>query len=78
MLLQDLPAKTFHHLRKSVTWTKVDALPIKNPLRRLVRRIAQRGRRVVSVQHRHHITDGWMIDRLLRIRTALGRLRGRL
>jgi hypothetical protein len=40
MLLQDLPAKTFHHLLKSVTWTEVDvAFPIKNPLRRFVGRI---------------------------------------
>jgi hypothetical protein len=44
MLLQDLPAKTFHHLLKSVTWTEVDALPIKNPLRRFVSRIAKPGR----------------------------------
>jgi hypothetical protein len=77
MLLQDLLAKTFHHRLKSATWTEVDALPIKNPLRRFLRRIAQSGRWVVSVQQRHHITDGRMIDRLLRIRTAPGRFRGR-
>jgi hypothetical protein len=40
VLLQDLPAKTLHHLLKSVTWTEVDAaFPIKNPLRRFVGRI---------------------------------------
>src|ERR1700732_3169010 len=31
MLLQDLPAKIFHHLLRSISWTEVDAaLPIKN------------------------------------------------
>ena len=43
MLLQDLPAKTFHHLLKSVTWTEVDvAFPIKNPLRRFFGRMIDR------------------------------------
>ena len=40
MLLQDVPAKTLHHLLKSVTWTEGDvAFPIKNPLRRFIGRI---------------------------------------
>ena len=53
MLLQDLPAKTYHHLVKSVTWTEVDAARrIKIPLRRFVSRIAQPGRWVASVQRR--------------------------
>jgi hypothetical protein len=79
VLLQDLPAKTFSHLLKSVTWTEVDAAsPIKNPFRRFVSRIAHPGRWVVSVQHSHHTIHGRMIDRLLRIRTGIDRLRGRL
>ena len=53
MLLQDLPAKTFHHLLKSVTWTEVDAaFPIKKALRRFVGRIGQPGRRVRTVKNR--------------------------
>jgi hypothetical protein len=78
MLLQDLPAKTFHHLLKSVTWTEVDALPIKNPLRRFVSRIAKSGRWVVSVRQSYHIAQARMIDRFFWIWTAVGRLRGRL
>jgi hypothetical protein len=78
MLLQDLPAKTLHHLLKSVTWTEVDAaLPIKNQLYRFVSRIARPGRWVVSVQQSHYITHGWMSDRLFGIRTAIGRFCGR-
>jgi hypothetical protein len=77
VLRQDLPTQTYHHLLKSITWTEVDAVPIKNPLRRFLRRIAQRGRWVASVQQRHYTTDGRMIYRLLRIRTVLGRFRGR-
>jgi hypothetical protein len=75
MLLQDLPAKTFHHLRKSVTWTEVDvALPIKGPLGRFVSRIARTGRWVVRVRQRYHHTRRWMIDRLLGFRAAMARL----
>lgn len=77
MLLQDLPAKTFHRLLKSVTWTEVDALPTKNPLRRFASRIAQPGSWAVRVQLGSYITNGRKIDRLLRIRRALGRLLGR-
>ena len=79
MLLQDLPAKTSIHLLKSVTWTEVDpASRIKNPLRRFVSRIAHPGRWVVSVQHSHYTIHGRMITRLLRIRSGIDRLRGRL
>ena len=79
MILEDLPAKTVHHLLKSVTWTEVDAaLTIKNPLRRFVSRIARPDRWVVSVQQGRYIVDGRMIGRVLRIRAAIGRFRGRL
>ena len=78
MLLQDLPAKPYHHLLKSVTWTEVDAAwRIKIPLRRFVSHIAQPGRWVASVQQGRYIVDGRMIDRLLRIRAVIGRCRGR-
>jgi hypothetical protein len=50
MLLQDLPEKTSHRLLKSVTWTEVEgALPIKHWLRRLVIRVAQLSRWVMSI-----------------------------
>jgi hypothetical protein len=79
VLLQDLPAKTFQHLLKSVTWTEVDTTClIKNPLRRFVSRIAKPDRWVVSVQQSYRITQGRMIDRLLGIRTAIARLRSRV
>jgi hypothetical protein len=76
VLLQDLPAKTFHHLLKSVTWTEVDVgFPIKNSLRRFVSRVVQPGGWVASVRQSYYIIRGRMIDRLLRIRTAMARLR---
>ena len=50
MLLQDLPEKTFHRLRKSVTWTEVEgALPIKHWLRRFIIRVTQLSRWVTSI-----------------------------
>jgi PilZ domain len=37
VLLKQLPAKTFHVLLRSITWTEVDvAFPRKNPLRRIL------------------------------------------
>jgi hypothetical protein len=78
VLLQDLPVKTIHRLLKSVTWTEVDAaFATKNPLRRFVSRISQRGRWVVSVPQGRYVVVGRMIDRLLRIRAATGWFRGR-
>jgi hypothetical protein len=69
--LQDLPAKTFHHLLKSVTWTEIDAaFPIKNPLRKFVSRVVLPGRWFASVRQSYYIIRGRMIDRLLRIRTG--------
>jgi hypothetical protein len=51
MRLQDLPEKTFHRLVKSVTWTEVEGVfPIRHWLRRLIRRLAQPSRRVMSVR----------------------------
>jgi hypothetical protein len=37
VLLDNFSSKTFHTLRRSITWTEVEVVyPIKNPLRRLI------------------------------------------
>jgi len=47
-----------NHLQKAFTWTEVDAaLPIKNPLRGFVSRVAQVSRWVLSVQQGRYIVD---------------------
>lgn len=42
MLLDKLPAKTFHTLLRSITWTEVKVVfPSKHPLRRFFDHLAQ-------------------------------------
>jgi hypothetical protein len=66
VLLQNLPARTFYRLIRSITWIEVDAaLPIKNPLRRFVSRVVRSSRRGVSVRQSCCIIG----KELLRIRT---------
>jgi hypothetical protein len=73
VLLEKLPAKMFHQLLRSITWTEVDvAFPIKNPLRQLVSGIAHPRRWIVAVGKIDYIFR----RRLLRIRARVARLRG--
>jgi hypothetical protein len=72
VLLDKLPAKTFHPVLRSITWTEVDVVfPIKHSLRRFVSRLARPSRRVVVVQHNYHII--WA--RLPKWRASVARLR---
>jgi hypothetical protein len=75
MLLRELPAKTFRHVLKSVTWTEVDvAFPMKNPLRRFVGRVAHPIRWMASFRNRHYVViRDRVIDRLLKSRRAVVR-----
>ena len=76
MLLQDMPRKTFHRLRKSVTWTEVDgAFLIENRFGRFVNRVAQPSRWAEGARKSYNITGERMINALLRIRISLGRHR---
>jgi hypothetical protein len=73
VLLDDLPAKTFHTLLRSITWTEVEvAFPIKNPLRRFVSHLARPSRWVVGIRQSHPIVWG----RLIKLRASVARLRG--
>lgn len=59
MLLEELPAKTFHALLRSITWTEVEvAFPIRNPLRRFLRRLARPSRWFVDVRQNDHSIGG--------------------
>lgn len=73
MLLERLPAKMFHQLLRSITWTEVDAaFPIKNLLLRFVGGIAHPSRWIVGARQSDYVFG----RRLLRIPTRVDRLRG--
>jgi hypothetical protein len=57
VLLHELPAKTFHSLLRSITWTEVEIVfPSKNPLRRFFGHLARPSRWIARGRKRrlHH------------------------
>jgi hypothetical protein len=73
VLLDELPAKTVHTLRRSITWTEVEVVyPIKNPLRRLTSYLARPRRWALGI--RRNDPKNWV--RLLKLRAGVGRPRG--